>query len=82
MLIDGTQLTCQQVRWVARDHAAVRLAPAGIERARAAAEAVRQLGAMVPVYGRTTGVGANREVSVTDETAHGRRLLRSERGDG
>src|SRR2546430_14658984 len=77
VLVDGTRLTCQQVRWVARDNAAVRLAAAGIERASAAADAVRQLGALVPVYGRTTGVGANREVSVSDQEGHGRRLLRS-----
>jgi histidine ammonia-lyase len=80
VLIDGTRLTCQQVRWVARDNAAVRLAAAGIERASAAADAVRQLGALVPVYGRTTGVGANREVSVSDQVGHGRRLLRSHAG--
>src|SRR5207253_4484832 len=80
VLVDGTRLTCQQVRWVARDNAAVRLAAAGIERASAAADAVRQLGALVPVYGRTTGVGANREVSVSDQVGHGRRLLRSHAG--
>jgi histidine ammonia-lyase len=50
------------------------------ERASAAADAVRQLGALVPVYGRTTGVGANREVSVSDQVGHGRRLLRSHAG--
>src|SRR5437016_10726305 len=80
VLIDGTGLTCEQIRRVARDRALVSLSPGGIERARAAAAAVREVATREPVYGRTTGVGANRDVVVGDLEGHGTRLLRSHAG--
>ncbi|KWX09233.1 hypothetical protein TR74_10855, partial [Carbonactinospora thermoautotrophica] len=76
VVVDGRRLTCEHVRRVARDQAPVRVHPDGVARARAAYEAVRAVQVEQPVYGRTTGVGANRSVEVT-EPAHGLRLLRS-----
>ena len=54
-------------------------ARARIERARAATEQLAERG---PIYGRTTGVGANRHVAVreADLRAHSVRLLRSHAG--
>ena len=79
VLIDGLGLTSLQVRLVARDGATVELAPAGLERARLAREAILRIAATRPVYGRTTGVGANRAVPAKD-SGHGLRLLRSHAG--
>ncbi|KWX00417.1 hypothetical protein TH66_16665 [Carbonactinospora thermoautotrophica] len=79
VVVDGRRLTCEHVRRVARDQAPVRVHPDGVARARAAYEAVRAVQVEQPVYGRTTGVGANRSVEVT-EPAHGLRLLRSHAG--
>src|SRR5256885_16775032 len=84
--LDGTGLTCSDVRTVAYGQARVALDPAGLRRATEAHELVRKLVAERPVYGRTTGVGANRLTAVgPDPTgtdgdrvdAHGLRLLRS-----
>jgi histidine ammonia-lyase len=82
--IDGTSLTCANVADAASGRATVRVDPAGFERAAAAAALARRLAAQHPVYGRTTGVGANRSQAVpgTDAGTHGLRLLRSHAGGG
>lgn len=81
VLIDGIGLACADVRRVAQDRATVRVDAAGRSRAAAAHTLVTELAAARPVYGRTTGVGANRLVPVTagesPDDAHGLRLLRS-----
>lgn len=81
VLIDGVGLTCAEVRSIAQDKATVQIDAAGLHRAAAAHTMVKELAARGPVYGRTTGVGANRLVPVmADEPigdAHGLRLLRS-----
>ncbi|WP_084264936.1 aromatic amino acid ammonia-lyase [Actinomadura macra] len=79
IVIDGTALTCVQVVRVAREDVTIAIDPAGIERARAAWRVAREVSETQPVYGRTTGVGANRVVDVEweDADAHGLRLLRS-----
>lgn len=79
IVIDGTALSCGEVARIARDDVQVLVAAAGVERARAAARVARAVTATQPVYGRTTGVGANRLVDVEwdDADAHGLRLLRS-----
>ncbi|HEY3684608.1 MAG TPA: aromatic amino acid ammonia-lyase [Streptosporangiaceae bacterium] len=82
-MIDGTALTCAQVTGIARHDAQVEVDPAGLERAHAAWEAVGRIARRRPVYGRTTGVGANRHVVIDgdeDEAGHGLRLLRSHAG--
>ncbi|WP_018655420.1 aromatic amino acid ammonia-lyase [Actinomadura flavalba] len=79
IVIDGASLTCALVARAARDDVPVELAPEGVARARAAWETAREVAERRPVYGRTTGVGANRVVDVEweDADAHGLRLLRS-----
>ena len=82
VLIDGVGLTCAEVRRVAQDGAGVQVDAAGLRRAADAHAMVTALAAKGPVYGRTTGVGANRLVAVVSEEelagdTHGLRLLRS-----
>ncbi|TDD82184.1 aromatic amino acid lyase [Actinomadura darangshiensis] len=79
IVIDGTNLTCAQVVRAAREDVTVVMAAAGADRARAAWRVAREVAGSQPVYGRTTGVGANRVVDVEweDADAHGLRLLRS-----
>jgi histidine ammonia-lyase len=77
--VNGNGLTCDIVGGVARDGAIVTVTPHAVERARQAWEVVREVAGRRPVYGRTTGVGANRNVAIDDD-AHGLRLLRSHSG--
>jgi histidine ammonia-lyase len=79
IIIDGASLTCAGVAAVARDEVPVTVAAGAVAAARAAWETARDVATRRPVYGRTTGVGANRNVGLAeDERAeHGLRLLRS-----
>jgi histidine ammonia-lyase len=77
--LDGTSLTCEKVREIARSSQPVAVTGAGLDRARRARDAVLAAVAVQPVYGRTTGVGANRSIRVRDG-GHGLRLLRSHAG--
>lgn len=80
--ISGEGLRCADVVRVARRSAWADLAPEAAERATRGYELAVELGAKRAVYGRTTGVGANRHTVVDAETAdqHGLRLLRSHAG--
>jgi histidine ammonia-lyase len=82
--LDGRTLGCWQVREVARGGATVTVTDGGRERARAAARAAADIAGRRQVYGRTTGVGANRDqpVHAADSGDHGYRLLRSHAGGG
>ena len=71
VLLDGATLTAEQVRGVARDGARVLVHEDGLVRATSSYEAIRTLAAAGPVYGRTTGVGANRLVAVEYESSAG-----------
>ncbi|MEV5568922.1 aromatic amino acid lyase [Spirillospora sp. NPDC052269] len=77
--LDGTSLTCDLVTRAARADVMIAISEAGLERARDAWHTVRRVAERRPVYGRTTGVGANRAVEVEweDADAHGLRLMRS-----
>jgi histidine ammonia-lyase len=79
IIIDGASLTCAAVAAVARDEVPVTVAAGAVAAASAAWETARDVAARRPVYGRSTGVGANRNVRLAqDELAeHGLRLLRS-----
>lgn len=79
IVIDGTTLMCSDVARIARDDVIVAIGTGGVKRARAAWQVATEVAAVQPVYGRTTGVGANRIVDVEwdDADAHGLRLLRS-----
>ena len=84
VLLDGRALRCGQVRDVARGTAAAMVSEGGWERAEAAARTAAEVAARQEVYGRTTGVGANRDqrVAAADRPQHGLRLLRSHAGGG
>jgi histidine ammonia-lyase len=82
--VDGRSLTCANVAALAQGAAEMTIGPLGRDRAAAAAALARILARRQPVYGRTTGVGANRGLAVTgpDAGAHGLRLIRSHAGGG
>jgi histidine ammonia-lyase len=84
VVLDGESLSCGQVAAVARGQARVTFSAAGRDRAAAAARVVAVVTGRRPVYGRSTGVGANRDQVVRGEdvTGHGLRLLRSHAGGG
>jgi histidine ammonia-lyase len=77
--ITGSSLTCAAVGAVARGTAEVSVAPAAEQAARAAWQVAQEVTGQRPVYGRTTGVGANRSVGLADAdlAEHGLRLVRS-----
>ena len=77
--ITGSSLTCAEVAAVARGTAKVTVAPAARQAARAAWQVAQEVTRQRPVYGRTTGVGANRNVGLADAdlAEHGLRLVRS-----
>jgi len=77
--LDGVTLTCAKVAEVARDGAAVAVSEAGIARAAAAHRA--GISAQGPIYGKTTGVGANGTVP-TSGPGNGLRLIRSHASGG
>ncbi len=80
--MDGTSLGCADVARVARRSASVELSSDAVERAEKAYLLAGEMGAKRAVYGRTTGVGANRHAVVDPESIdqHGLRLLRSHAG--
>jgi histidine ammonia-lyase len=80
--IDGRTLTCADIVRVARDGVPVHLDATARKRAQRAWEEVEDIAARRQVYGRTTGVGANRQEKVGGEAVlgHGLRLLRSHAG--
>jgi histidine ammonia-lyase len=78
VIIDGRHLRRPDIVAVARGHPPVHLDAAGRARAHAASQLAARIAAVRPIYGRSTGVGANRIETVTDDAAgHGLRLLRS-----
>jgi histidine ammonia-lyase len=82
--LDGRTLRCDQVRAVARDGVRATVSAEGRERAKAAAELAVRAASGREIYGRSTGVGANRDqlVAASDYEEHGYRLLHSHAGGG
>ncbi|MQA06996.1 MAG: histidine ammonia-lyase [Pseudonocardiaceae bacterium] len=81
--VDGHALRCDQIAMVAAGEPdTVRLDPGAVDRAEQAWRLAEDLATRRVVYGRTTGVGANRDELVETETVaeHGKRLLRSHAG--
>jgi histidine ammonia-lyase len=80
--VDGRTLRCEDVRQVALERVAVTVDEAAERRAEDAWRLVTELSARREIYGRTTGVGANRDLTVDDDSGpeHGMRLLRSHAG--
>ena len=79
VLVDGAALTCSDVVRVADRRASIVVDPAVWERVRRAHEKACTASVARPVYGRTTGVGANRDavVAAGDASTHDLRLLLS-----
>jgi histidine ammonia-lyase len=75
--IDGTALTTAEIVAAARRHDIVELTETARQRVAASAALAERIAAERPPYGRSTGVGANRNVSVDDPGRHARALLRS-----
>ncbi len=82
VLLDGRGLTLPDLVRLADAAAVPAVDPGALDRVRRARETADRLAATGRWYGRGTGVGAHRSVTVdpADETAHGLRLLRSHAG--
>ncbi len=79
--LTGQALRPEQVSLLAHGTARIEIAPEALALAGQAADAAERIAARQPVYGRTTGVGANRTQPVEDgDLDHGLRLLRSHAG--
>lgn len=77
-VLDGESLTIDQVlRLSAQPTPAIAVAPAARTRVGESWTLASELATRRPVYGRTTGVGANRDTAVPSEIATDLRLLRS-----
>jgi histidine ammonia-lyase len=74
--IDGTDLTPLNAVALGQRRTPVRLTEAARKRMADSAAAVTEIARHRPVYGRTTGVGANRDALAAD-SEHGARLLAS-----
>lgn len=78
VIVTGAHLSCSEVVAVARRNHPVTLPQEAWDRAASAHALARDLSTRRAVYGRTTGVGANRvEAVAADDAGHGLRLLRS-----
>ena len=79
VLVDGSTLTCSDVERVADGRATIAVDEAVWTRVRHAHDTAHAAGAVRAVYGRTTGVGANRDTPVDshDAGAHDLRVLLS-----
>ncbi|MEV6980388.1 aromatic amino acid ammonia-lyase [Sphaerisporangium sp. NPDC051017] len=82
IILDGVRTRPADIADIAIAGARVSLDPGGLDRALASYKAAKEIAARRPVYGRTTGVGANRTEAVAagEEDVHGLRLLRSHAG--
>ncbi|MBO3746180.1 aromatic amino acid lyase [Streptosporangiaceae bacterium NEAU-GS5] len=82
IVLDGTRAGAADISEIALTSIPVSLDAAGIDRAAASHRAVKEIMSGRQVYGRNTGVGANRDegVTSTDGDTHGLRLMRSHAG--
>ena len=88
--IDGASLTGADVVAVSRENRPVLATEAALDRTERSWRLATEQAALRPVYGRTTGVGANRDVTLSPaaeidnvpaaSSDHGLRLLRSHAG--
>jgi histidine ammonia-lyase len=75
--LDGGQLSAADIVAIARRETAVDVTPQARARVAASHEFVQRVSRERPLYGRATGVGANRSQPVEDPDAYARGLLRS-----
>lgn len=79
--LTGAALRPAQVARIASGDALATVAPGALAYAAESADAARRIAARRPLYGRSTGVGANRTQAVAPgDGEHGLRLLRSHAG--
>ena len=82
-MIDGRSLTVSGIRSIADRTRPIELSAAGRDRAGRSQEFADRAAGLRPLYGRSTGVGANRTVAVTgDPGDHAVQLLRSHATSG
>ena len=79
VLLDGRarRLTVADLAAVADRSAEIAVTDEVLDAVRATRDAAAALASQRPVYGRSTGVGANKDVPVTDRARHALALLRS-----
>jgi len=77
VLIDGAHLNCADVAAVAHRRRGVALTSDVHDRVERSHRFARRISAERTVYGRSTGVGANRDIDIVDAAGHARALLRS-----
>ena len=77
IIVDGEQLTAADIVAIAYRRDEVEVSAAGRDRVRASAEYADQVATHRPIYGRSTGVGANRMISLSDPAGQALGLLRS-----
>ncbi|MCW2528391.1 MAG: aromatic amino acid lyase [Pseudonocardiales bacterium] len=77
MIVEGVGLTAAAVVGAARSTPSVSVSADAIERARRSFDFAAQQAQQRPVYGRSTGVGANKTVIIADPDGQALRLLRS-----
>ena len=75
--IDGARLTLAQIADIAAGNSTVLVTDNAMARTRESRDFAERVGAERPIYGRSTGVGANRVLSLTDPDAQALDLLRS-----
>lgn len=75
--VDGMQLSAEQVAEAARGPVDVVVSESALERVRRSHEQATRIGSERPVYGRSTGVGANRDVLIEPSVAAAQALLTS-----
>jgi histidine ammonia-lyase len=75
--IDGGRLTLAEITEASLGSASVRVTDAAMAGAVASHGYAQQVATERPIYGLSTGVGANRTVALTDPDAHALDLLRS-----
>jgi histidine ammonia-lyase len=77
ILIDGAHLTCADIASVAHLEDEVTIVAEARDRVLKSHQLAERIAGERAVYGRTTGVGANRNVVVADKSTHALSLLRS-----
>ncbi|HVX42430.1 MAG TPA: aromatic amino acid lyase [Mycobacteriales bacterium] len=77
IVLDGRSLTASHIAALAHRQDRAELPAAGRDRATASAEFAAQASRERPVYGRSTGVGANRDIRLADPAGQALSLLRS-----
>jgi histidine ammonia-lyase len=77
VLIDGSPLRSAEISALAAGHTHIELAETALARVAQSHEFAVRLAAERPIYGRSTGVGANRDVAIELSEAHALGMLRS-----